>query len=201
MRQLNGVYTQWSNCRHRRTGHLFQGRFKAIMVDKDSYLLELSRYVVINPVRAGMVKRARDWKWSSYRATTGKVAASEWLDVDGILSQFGSRRTRAVMAYERFVDQGIGADSVWKNLNHQIFLGDAFVARALKRVSNVSEDINIPRAQRRPPAPPLEAIARKRRDRDSAMRAAWATGEYSHTQIGAHFGVHFTTVGRVIRRG
>lgn len=71
MRQLNGVYTQAGNRRHRRVGHLFQGRFKAILVDSDAYLLELSRYVVLNPVRAGMVKNIADWPWNSYRASVG----------------------------------------------------------------------------------------------------------------------------------
>lgn len=68
MRQLNGVYTQASNRRHQRVGHVFQGRFKAILVDSDAYLLELARYVVLNPVRAGMVEGAQDWPWSSCRA-------------------------------------------------------------------------------------------------------------------------------------
>jgi len=71
MRQFNGVFTQASNRRHRRVGHLFQGRFKAILVDSDAYLLELSRYVVLNPVRAGRVKKPADWPWSSYRASVG----------------------------------------------------------------------------------------------------------------------------------
>jgi len=66
MRQLNGVYTQASNRRHGRIGHLFQGRYKAILVDRDAYLLELTRYVVLNPVRAGMVAHPGDWRWSSY---------------------------------------------------------------------------------------------------------------------------------------
>ena len=68
MRQLNGVYTQLANRTHGRVGHVFQGRFKAILVDEDNYLLELARYVVLNPVRAGVVQQATDWPWSSYRA-------------------------------------------------------------------------------------------------------------------------------------
>lgn len=201
MRQLNGVFTQWSNRRHQRSGHLFQGRFKAVLVDADSYLLELTRYVVLNPVRAGMVAAAVDWPWSNYRATTGEVDAPAWLEVDGLLAQFGTRRSRAVAAYERFVRDGVGADSIWQHLNRQAFLGDdAFVARAHKRASQRSDDVNIPRAQRRPPAPPLNAIAAKHTDRNDAMIAAWATGEYSYSQIAEHFGVHFTTVGRVVRR-
>ena len=76
MRQLNGMVTQASNRRHQRSGHLFQGRFKGILVDKDSYLLELTRYVVLNPVRAGMVKHPGKYPWSSYRAMVGRGADS-----------------------------------------------------------------------------------------------------------------------------
>jgi REP element-mobilizing transposase RayT len=86
MRQLNGVYTQASNRRHRRVGHLFQGRYRAILVDKDSYLLELSRYVVLNPVRAGMVEHPGDWPWSSYRAMVGDAPVPGWLATDGLLA-------------------------------------------------------------------------------------------------------------------
>lgn len=181
---------------------MFQGRFKAILVDADSYLLELTRYVVLNPVRAGIVKRAQDWKWSSYQATVGQVESPQWLEVDGLLAQFGSRRSRAVEAYQRFVREGVGSDSIWQKLNRQVFLGsDAFVARALEHAAKQSDDINIPRAQRRPLAPTLAVIAKTYPHRDSAMQAAWNTGQYSYTRIASHFGVHFTTVGRAVRRG
>jgi len=85
MRQLNGVFTQASNRRHSRTGHLLQGRFKGILVDKGDYLLELTRYVVLNPVRARMVKQPGDWPWSSFRAMVGEVPAPKWLATDGLL--------------------------------------------------------------------------------------------------------------------
>ena len=78
MRQLNGVYTQATNRRHKRTGHLFQSRYKAILVDKESYLLELARYVVLNPVRAkGLVRTIDDWQWSSYLGMINKVNAED----------------------------------------------------------------------------------------------------------------------------
>jgi len=79
MRQLNCVYTQANNRRHHRVGHVYQGRFKGILVDTDSYLLELSRYVVLNPMRARMVNQLRHWKWSSYPAMTGKVKSPDSL--------------------------------------------------------------------------------------------------------------------------
>ena len=80
MRQLNGVYTQHFNRTHRLVGHLFQGRFKAILVERDAYLLELSRYVVLTPVRARMVERAGDWRLSIYRAMMGLAPAPPWLE-------------------------------------------------------------------------------------------------------------------------
>ncbi|HRD73924.1 MAG: transposase [Dechloromonas sp.] len=205
MRQLNGVYTQASNRRHGRVGHLFQGRYKAILVDADRYLRELTRYVVLNPVRAGMVAAPAAWRWSSYRAAVGMDVLPPWLVVDGLLAQFGKRRAEAIQRYEEFVADGIGGDTIWRHLNRQVFLGDdAFVERmqhAQEAVTSATDDVNIPRAQRRPPAPPLSEIAIAHASRDAAMVAAHRTGEYSYQQIAEYFGVHFTTVGRIVRAG
>lgn len=203
MRQLNGVYTQASNRRHHRVGHLFQGRFKAILVDSDAYLLELARYVVLNPVRAGLVKRAQDWPWSSYPASMGLAPAQDFLAVDGLLAQFASRRSTAQARYAQFVAEGIGAASPWSQLKSQVYLGDeAFVEKMQKRVQKQQrEDVQIPRAQRRAPAPSLKVIEQAEPDRNAAMVRAYATGAYSYQQIAQHFGVHFTTVGRVVRVG
>jgi REP element-mobilizing transposase RayT len=200
MRQLNGVYTQASNRRHRRVGHLFQGRFKAILVDSDAYLLELSRYVVLNPVRAGMVKKPADWPWSSYRASVGLEPAAPWLAVDGLLAQFAKRRTLAQQRYAQFVVEGIKAASPWANLKGQVFLGDdQFVQRMQAHLQSGKDDVQIPLAQRRPPPTRLEQIERRAPDRDSAIIAAYATGGYSYQQLADYFGVHFTTVGRIVR--
>ena len=202
MRQLNGSYTQWSNRRHRRVGHLFQGRYKAILVDKDAYLLELCRYVVLNPVRAGMVKSAGHWQWSSYRAMLGTQDAPSWLSVDALLAQFARSRALARERYARFVAQGVKAESPWDNLKGQIYLGDEhFVERMQRKLDAQTDDINIPLAQRRRPAPSLAQIQRASKDRDQAILKAHDTGRYSYTEIGVHFKVHFTTVGRIVRSG
>ncbi len=116
MRQLNGVYTQHVNRRHARVGHVFQGRYKAILVEKDSYLLELSRYVVLNPVRAGIVKDLRKWPWSSYQAMTDEIAAPAWLQTEGLLGLFSKQRKRAITKYKDFVRAGIGLPSLWTAL-------------------------------------------------------------------------------------
>jgi hypothetical protein len=96
---------------------------------------------------------------------------------------------------------GIGRESLWQELKGQIYLGDErFIKRLQSRLkSKESEDINIPRAQRRGPAPSLELIGTRHEDRNEAVVAAYETGEYSYEQIGKHFGVHFTTVGRLVR--
>ena len=106
MRQLNGVYTQAYNKRCGRIGHLFQGRFKAILVQKDSHLLEVCRYVVLNPVRARTIKHPRLYKWSSYRATAGMAQAHPCLTPDEILSHFGQRKLSAQEKYRDFVQEG-----------------------------------------------------------------------------------------------
>ena len=144
MRQLNGVYTQASNRRHGRVGHLFQGRFKAILVDADTYLLEVARYVVLNPVRARMVRDPAKWPWSSYRAMIGDVESPDWLATDGLLAAFAKRRSDARRRYQQFVAEGKGVDSIWQNLTGQVFLGDdAFVASSLRH-ARASDDVRSP---------------------------------------------------------
>jgi len=113
MRQLNGVYSQFFNRRHDFVGHVFQGRYKAIHVEKESYLLELSRYIVLNPVRAEMVRSAKDWPWSSYRATAGLSTAPKWLHTDWLLAAFAKTKSRAIKHYRAFVAEGKGQPSPW----------------------------------------------------------------------------------------
>ena len=202
MRQLNGVYTQASNRRHQRVGHLFQGRFKAILVDSDAYLLELARYVVLNPVRAGIVKAPADWTWSSYRASMGLEPSPPWLAIDGLLACFAKKRSLAQQRYAQFVTEGIQVDSPWTNLKGQVFLGDEqFVNRMQAHIQSGRDDVQIPLAQRRPKPLPLAEIEKRSPDRDAAIIAAYATGGYSYQQIAEYFGVHFTTVGRIVRGG
>ena len=201
MRQLNGVFTQASNRRHGHGGHLFQGRYKAILIDKDAYLLELARYIVLNPVRAGMVVRPGDWAWSSYRAMAGIDLRPAWLETDGVLSLFGEDRSNAEQSLVEFVMARLNAGvSPWHELKGQIYLGDVdFVKRAQARAKPQKQDINIPKAQRRGPAPSLKKIASAHADRDRAIVTAYATGTYSYQQIGDYFDLHFTTVGKIVR--
>jgi len=180
MRQLNGVYTQAFNRAHRRVGHLFQGRFKAILVEKEAHLLELCRYVVLNPVRAGLVRSAKDWRWSSYGATAGLVSAPAWLETGWTLEQFGKGRARSLQGYRRFVAEGVrGHYQPWGNVWGQIYLGsEGFRKEAQRRIEPLRESRAVPKRQRRPAPVPqeelfdrcLKALGRDRKDLESRTR-------------------------------
>ena len=107
MQNLAFRYTRWINKQQQRTGHLFQGRYQAILVDAQSYLIELVRYIHLNPVRAGWVKDPRDYLWSGHRAYLGEETIP-WLTTEWVLGQFSQRTTRARQSYRRFIQKGLG---------------------------------------------------------------------------------------------
>jgi hypothetical protein len=125
VKRLNEVYADYFNYTHRRSGHLFQGRFKGILVERESHLLELVRYVVLNPVRCGAVKYAGEYERSNYRATAGLAVPPEWLEIDWTLNQMGAgTRAQQHEAYRRFVADGRGASyDPWEAVVGQIYLG------------------------------------------------------------------------------
>jgi REP element-mobilizing transposase RayT len=107
MHGLNGAYANFFNRRHNHVGHLFQSRYTAIVIERESHLLESCRYVVLNPVRAGLCRRPAYWRWSSYRATAGYDAPPAFLAVDWVRGQFGNNPRRAVLRYVEFVADGL----------------------------------------------------------------------------------------------
>jgi REP element-mobilizing transposase RayT len=199
MRQLNGVYTQRFNRKHKRVGHVFQGRYKAIIVQKQTYLLELARYIVLNPVRARMVRSAKDWPWSSYRATAGMADAQPWLTTDWILSAFSDKRSEALERYKAFIAEGKDQPAIWEQLKNQIYLGsDAFIAK-MQAKKPAKEDLSeIPLGQRRAMAQALEHYAARSNTRDEAIVNAYNSGAYGMKEIGDHFGLHYSRVSRII---
>ncbi len=199
MRQLNGVYTQRFNRRHQRVGHVFQGRYKAIIVQKESYLLELARYIVLNPVRACMVRSPSAWPWSSYRATADLIDAPDWLSVNWILSAFSVRRDAAIKQYQAFVAGGRNQPRLWEQLKNQIYLGsDAFVQKVQARQPVKTDLSEIPLPQRRQLAKPLAHYAQQSSQRDESIALAYASGGYSLKEIGEHFGLHYSRVSRIV---
>lgn len=201
MRQLNGVYTQYVNRRYQRVGHVFQGRYKAILVEKESYLMELSRYVVLNPVRAGMVSDADKWPWSSYAAMMGQEPTPPWLQTDWVLGQFAQDRAEAVLRYRDFVRAGMGLPSLWDELRGQIYLGsDDFLASLQSFHGEGARIAEIPRAQCRPLVKPMPHYVQNYSDPKLGMAAAYASGDYTMQAIAQAFGVHYTTVSRAVKK-
>lgn len=217
MRALNGRYTQRFNQRHRRSGHLFEGRYKGVLVQKQAHLLELHRYVVLNPVRAGLVVSARDYAWSNYRATSGLSPGPAWLETDWTLGQFATRRRMAREQYRRFVAAGKGIRSPLQRVRGQIYLGDErFVRKAVSRAAELASDGEIPLAQRRPWAVSLEDVGRavakefgvaagrlaRRRggeDKIAAIYLARRLTGLTGKQIGVAFGVKPARVSNAVR--
>lgn len=161
MKKLNESYAKWFNTRHRRVGHLFQGRFKNILVERESHLLELTRYIVLNPVRCGAVKYAGDWKWSNYRATAGLTKPPPWLETDWTLMKFDPwNRGQAREDYRRFVAEGRGSEyKPWESLVGQIYLGgEAFCEMVQKIVDSQPRSRAYPRAQVEIVRPTLEHV-------------------------------------------
>ena len=202
MRQLNGVYTQLFNKRHNRVGHIFQGRYKAILIQKESHLLEASRYVVLNPVRAKAVKDPDEWKWSSYRGTAGKEKPHLCLTIDWILGQFGSKRRQSEKKYREFVMAGIGEEKIWKDVKGQSILGeDEFIERFLNHVKGYEEVKEIPKSQRYIGRPGLAELLKGTRGRKEISRKAKEAIEkygYSQKEIADYLGIHYSTVSRIV---
>jgi len=107
MHRLNGGYAQWFNRRHEFDGHLFQSRFHSVLLQSNWHLLELSRYIVLNPVRARLCRDPVDWRWSSYRAIMALAQSPEFLTVDWLLEQFGADSRSARIAFRRFVGEAL----------------------------------------------------------------------------------------------
>jgi REP element-mobilizing transposase RayT len=203
MRQLNGVYTQAFNKRHGRLGHVFQGRFKGILVQKDTHFLEVCRYVVLNPVRAKTINHPRQWKWSSYRATAGMVEAHGCLTVDEILSHFGRRKAVAQEKYCEFVQDGIDAPSIWNDLEGQSLLGVEGFADGLRHLVTAKQQIReIPKGQRFAGRPILEKLfsqkSRGKTLRDQLIAKAVTHYGYSQMDLASFLGLHYSTISRIV---
>ncbi len=205
MRQLNGVYTQAFNRQHNRVGHLFQGRYKGILIQKDSHLLEVCRYVVLNPVRAKAVKRPEQWRWSSYQATAGIEKPHPCLSTEWILNQFGSTRRIAEKAYRKFVEDGIKQESIWEAVRAQSILGEEEFTATLTDYLRGKKDIaELPKSQRYIDRPSLENIFSKDILKDISKRnrkilEAVQRHGYRQREVADYLEMHFTSISRILR--
>jgi putative transposase len=206
LRQLNGVYGQEFNRRHGRVGHVFGGRFKGLLVGRDNYLVQIARYLALNPVRARLVATPEAWSWSHHRAMAGIAPAMSFLSRDEILTYFDSSdRGGAEAAYRRFVELGDDHDECLGNAIAQGgILGDeALRGRVSSAVDAFAAEREIPRRERFAHRPPLERVLDSKLDRDQRderIREAYAVHHYTIGQISAQLGLGRSTISRALRR-
>ena len=206
MRHINGEYTRAFNRRHGVTGHLFQGRFNSVLVDSDAYLIEVCRYVELNPVRAGLVRLVEHWPWSSFRANSGQADRRAWLATSvlhGYLLGFDAtteeHRLQAARLYAEAVHSALHVD-LWKeHLRAEIYLGDEdFVLRTKARATQQRlKCAEISRTQRSAP----QALATwlvPGRNRDEAFRLAYSAGGMTMGQIAREAAMSVSAVSRMI---
>jgi putative transposase len=213
MRHLNGAYTTYFNVTRKRAGHLFQGRYKAILVEADAYALALSRYIHLNPVRAGMVVKPEDYPWSSYRSYIGDSLTPEWLKTDFIHGYLGGRASRAKQMYRRFVEDLLGrvyASPLNDTVASTILGREEFVRDVVQRhLGRIRTTRSLPAVKALVPRPSIEAIITTIRETlgDGAewVRAVSLYGcqHYSGAKlkdIGARFGISDAAVSQASRR-
>ncbi len=207
MARLNGAYTQYFNRRHARVGHVLQGRFKAIVVERESYLLELARYIPLNPVRSGLVPSVEQWHWSSYRAHAGLESPPSWLQMAPVLERFSEDTARAAQHYRQFVHAGVALSSPWSQLRGQILLGtDQFAERLRTTLAQQAISSEVPRAERFATRPTLKTVLPPaqlghRVKRNAAILEAYRIHGYSLAAIARHTGLHYSTVSRIAKDG
>ena len=162
MQWVNVSYAGYFNRKYQRNGHLFQGRFKSILVDADEYLKQLSRYIHLNPVRANLVEHPDEYKWSSYSTITGKTKEPAWLESAWLLSQFGTKRKQAITNYKKFVEEANTKDlkNPAKDLSGGFILGSPDFVIWIKEtfLSTRSDENEIPQLRELKPRINIDQI-------------------------------------------
>lgn len=202
MHQLNCVYAQKSNLRHEKAGHFLQGRYHAIIVDKEEYLLAVCRYIVLNPVRAGLVDDPALYRWSSYLDILRQRRAPKFLHTSYVLSLFAQPGRNAVDEYKAFVMEGLG-EELWSKLRGNMILGGNDFALKIRPVTDTRRNCRgIARRERFAGRPELSEIFRdmdgKKDGRDRKIMTASVEYGYTHQEIAEYLGLHRTSISKII---
>ncbi|MFH1356765.1 MAG: transposase [bacterium] len=205
MRDINGNYTQKFHKHNGTIGHILQGRYKANLIEKESYFLEVVRYIVNNPVKEGLVENPAEWLWSSYNQTRGSQKKYDWLTIDFTLGCFSEDVKTARKLYEKFVQDRINAESPYKDLKNNFILGSQqFIDWVWDNHSKGSEcKKEIPRKQRIVGRPSLEELfdeCKSIEDRNKTIIFARYRCGYLTSEIAKHIGLERSVVGRISRK-
>lgn len=212
MRHINGAYTTYFNIKKNRTGHLFQGRFKAFLVEADSYLLELSRYIHLNPVRAKIVDRPEQYAWSSYRCYAGLSTPPEWLNTGFILDNIADENADRQKEYRLFVESRIGREDespLVGAVGASILGAEAFTEKIISTYLIDRKDKDIPALRQLTGHPTPEDIIRKvgleitdneKMAKRTSIYLCWQLSGMRLADIGARFNMRETAISETIRR-
>jgi len=215
---LGVSYSVWFNRRHQRSGHLFQGRFKSFLIENDRYFTAMCHYIHGNPLRAGIVKRLLDYRWSSYQAYAGKKPEVSWLTTELILGTYGGSRNRFLRAQQVFYEE---RPNLLEDLRHGVYLGsEEFSEKCIERLKGEgyqekpqarsllrSRDIRIlaikilKGLEEKDPESVLKVRKYRCQNRDVAMYVLYQLGVYLNKEIGKVFGVGYTAVPGAVKRG
>lgn len=198
MRELNGTYTQRFNRRYGLQGPVMQGRFKAIVLERESCLLEVCRHVVLNPLRVKAVRQLEKYRWSSYRATAGLDTEVPGLSHEWLLSQFGKRKKKAIERYQEYIKTGIKLEAPWSQVQHQILLGSADFVKTMRGMMNMQAKV-----KPKPVRPSLKKLFSRVKDkpgRNAVIRVAHRQYRYSLNEIGQFVGLHLSTISKIANR-
>ncbi len=202
MHDLNGNYAMGFHTRHGTSGHLYEGRFKSFVIEKEPYGLAVIAYIVNNPVKDGFVDHPQGWPWSSYGATAGIVRAPDWLETEFTLGLFGKKRSEAQRKYREFVKRRLIAESPYEGLKGNILGSPQFVHAIWDEVDGNEDVKEYSRDERiigRPSLDELFETAITKRQRDDAIRFARFRCGYLNTEIARHLNMHDSTVSKIVR--
>ncbi len=201
MRQLGGMYTQRYNTRHSLTGHLFQGRFSSIIVEKDLFFTKACREVMLAPVRRQIVNHPRAWHWSSYIDLLGIRQPPAFLSTD-IIAAFGENPVTARHAFTAFVMAGLDEPPLWESITAGVMLGSSeFIERTNLLLQSRNPGVDMPRAQRFAVRPELSSLfegVEDKAQRNRSMARAHIEHGYTLKEIGDHLGIHYSTVSKAL---
>lgn len=205
MRQLNGKYTQSFNVKHKKVGHLFQGRYKSILVQDERYLYQLIRYIVLNPLKANLVKLLNLWPWSSHKEMIGAGEASKYFSKKQALLLFDKDPEQAKNVYIEHIKAKISNEKAWEDLKGGLVLGSYEFLDSIKRfLKEKSEVIEIPKRERFANRPGLRELFDEdkltKKQRNEVVYLAYIEYGYTLTEIGRHLDMHYTSVSKIVRK-